>query len=553
MHLVRLSPIALLSCVCCVGLVYADPPQPTRRAAPAVARQALDDRPVALPEVEQASSEAVGLTPYAVAGLLATGLFCGLTLAGLTALAGTMLAARREETPVPDSADESPAADDASTPGEGQWNLFAKRQAMLQTLLGEADSLLKSQLRVQHLMTEHPLVLEPATPTEEIEQLAAERAIRHFLVCDDEQRLIGVISDRDLLGRAGPTAADLMTPRPHTVTPSTSLASAISLLLKHRISSLPVVRDGRPVGIVTTTDLVLSLQCTMQLLLRVAHTVQADPDWAQQRQELSRAHEELSAQKEQFVRLQHQLNEIGLRRRERCWKGLRQTADAIMATAKRLSLQLESAANLLHQQTLHLMVMAELRADPASGAASRRSLEEWLAVHLAVLQRYRTPCSLVLVRLDGLAALAARDGSDAADEFFRLATSRVRDTVRTTDQVARFDVDCLAVLLPQTVGPGAHCLGERLAALFEGENRPEQRAITIAVAALRADDTFDGLIVRTTELLGKSELIDAPRLILDETTRITIDYAESSPTEKPYEYMFDPHEALEPDATGSPL
>ncbi len=47
---------------------------------------------------------------------------------------------------------------------------------------------------------------------------------------------------------------ELMTPEPYVVSPQTEVHEAIGLLLKHRISGLPVVADGALVGIVTEQD-----------------------------------------------------------------------------------------------------------------------------------------------------------------------------------------------------------------------------------------------------------------------------------------------------------
>ena len=74
----------------------------------------------------------------------------------------------------------------------------------------------------------------------------------------DDDKLIGIISDRDVRAQAGyldstkVTAA--MTPDPKTVTPRMSVEDAARLMIEHKIGGLPVVEDGKLVGILTTTD-----------------------------------------------------------------------------------------------------------------------------------------------------------------------------------------------------------------------------------------------------------------------------------------------------------
>ena len=88
--------------------------------------------------------------------------------------------------------------------------------------------------------------------------------LRHVPVEDDEGRLLGVVSHRDLLHwmaqglakkEADPVAVKtIMTPNPITVTPQTPTLAAIALMRQHRIGCLPVLEDGRLVGIVTAYD-----------------------------------------------------------------------------------------------------------------------------------------------------------------------------------------------------------------------------------------------------------------------------------------------------------
>jgi CBS domain-containing protein len=88
--------------------------------------------------------------------------------------------------------------------------------------------------------------------------------IRHVPVEDHENRLVGLVSYRSLLrliSRGGPLKAservpvsEIMERNPITVTPDTSTLEAIALMRRHRIGCLPVVNQGRLVGLVTEHD-----------------------------------------------------------------------------------------------------------------------------------------------------------------------------------------------------------------------------------------------------------------------------------------------------------
>ncbi len=68
----------------------------------------------------------------------------------------------------------------------------------------------------------------------------------------------------------------------------------------------------------------------------------------------------------------------------------------------------------------------------------------------ARLTRYRRPCSVVLVELDGLDRLIARLGPDAADRIIPPVGQTLQRQARTSDHVARIAEGRFAVLLPET-------------------------------------------------------------------------------------------------------
>ncbi len=84
--------------------------------------------------------------------------------------------------------------------------------------------------------------------------------VRHLVVVD-KRELVGIVSDRDLggrqgaNGRAGLTVADAMTSTVVTAQAETTIRQAANLLRGHVIGCLVVVEDDKPIGIVTTTDL----------------------------------------------------------------------------------------------------------------------------------------------------------------------------------------------------------------------------------------------------------------------------------------------------------
>jgi acetoin utilization protein AcuB len=113
--------------------------------------------------------------------------------------------------------------------------------------------------------TKRVICVRPEATLGNAYELMRENAIRHLPVLDGT-RLVGIISDRDLLMFGNPVSDDelsfptlpvsrLMSKDLVTATPETTLAEAAASMLQARLDSLPIVAaDGALVGLVTTSD-----------------------------------------------------------------------------------------------------------------------------------------------------------------------------------------------------------------------------------------------------------------------------------------------------------
>lgn len=164
------------------------------------------------------------------------------------------------------------AQEDSPVPvAPGQRDLlFEKRQAIARIFSQKMAGEPKQQLPVRYLMSRNLVTTRSKMPVEKVAGLMESGRVRHVLVCSSSGRLLGIISDRDLPGRGGRTAADLMTPRPLTIPPDMAIDTAVTIMVNKHISCLPVVADESVVGVLTSTDVMLSLQSSLRILAGLA-------------------------------------------------------------------------------------------------------------------------------------------------------------------------------------------------------------------------------------------------------------------------------------------
>jgi CBS domain-containing protein len=149
-------------------------------------------------------------------------------------------------------------------------------------------------MRAMDVMTTDVITVDPDTTVRAFATLLAERGISGAPVVDSSGRLVGIISEGDLLHRAeigtaqrhrvrrrswwldhfasdlardyvkshGRTVNDIMTRDVVTVTEDTELAEVAALLETKRIKRVPVMRDGKVVGIISRANIVRALGAT---------------------------------------------------------------------------------------------------------------------------------------------------------------------------------------------------------------------------------------------------------------------------------------------------
>ncbi len=153
--------------------------------------------------------------------------------------------------------------------------IFAKRQATLAILNNQLGMAGFGAMQAQHLMSKDVQCVSSATSIADVRELMAQ-GVRHLLVSDDGARLCGVISDRDLAKASTGTAEDIMTPNPVTAAPDAPISGIVTMMMRRRISCVPIITNSSIAGILTTTDLMIALQCTLQVIHSIGEAVESN-------------------------------------------------------------------------------------------------------------------------------------------------------------------------------------------------------------------------------------------------------------------------------------
>lgn len=118
-----------------------------------------------------------------------------------------------------------------------------------------------STLKVSDLMTRSPVTCTPDATVTEAARTMRENRISSVAITEDGA-LVGIVTTRDLTarvlaeGRPGDTpVSDVMTREVQALSPESLGSDILHMMLERRIGHLPVVRDGKLLGIITQTDL----------------------------------------------------------------------------------------------------------------------------------------------------------------------------------------------------------------------------------------------------------------------------------------------------------
>ena len=127
-------------------------------------------------------------------------------------------------------------------------------------------------MKIKTLMIPDPITITEKASIQEAIEIMKENSIRHLPVVGKNHVLKGLVTLADLKIGFIPSMVgdvslkDLMIQDPVTVDPNDYIEIAAQLIYKHKIGGMPVVKDGKLVGIITQTDILRAFIDMMGIL-----------------------------------------------------------------------------------------------------------------------------------------------------------------------------------------------------------------------------------------------------------------------------------------------
>jgi diguanylate cyclase (GGDEF)-like protein len=175
---------------------------------------------------------------------------------------------------------------------------------------------------------------------------------------------------------------------------------------------------------------------------------------------------------------------------------------ALRRQRRRLEKQVEERTQDLMQANAELQRLAST--DPLTGLLNRRRFEEFALAEIERAQRYGRPLSLLLLDLDHFKRINDLHGHSVGDVALKEAAKRLQAAVRSTDRVARYGGEEMAVLLPETPGPIAQELAERVRRAI-GDMPMAHEGLQLRVTASLGVTEFQITDADLTQLIDRSD------------------------------------------------
>jgi CBS domain-containing protein len=114
-------------------------------------------------------------------------------------------------------------------------------------------------MTAKNIMTSEVVTVSPSATVKQAAGLLTREQISGAPVIDRQGRIVGILSEADIVAKHGARVKDIMSKIVSSVDEETSIEEMASLMTAEKISRLPVLRGKKLVGIVSRADLVAAV------------------------------------------------------------------------------------------------------------------------------------------------------------------------------------------------------------------------------------------------------------------------------------------------------
>lgn len=144
--------------------------------------------------------------------------------------------------------------------------------------------------------------------------------------------------------------------------------------------------------------------------------------------------------------------------------------------------------------------------DYLTGLKTRGYFEQQLELEIKRCERKKTPLALIMIDIDFFKPLNDRYGHHVGDQVLRDVASLLTKDMREVDTVARYGGEEFVIILPETSGPGALSVAERLRHSIEGSRffagapgSVEHLTISLGIAIYENDARFKRELIQAAD------------------------------------------------------
>jgi len=161
------------------------------------------------------------------------------------------------------------------------------------------------------------------------------------------------------------------------------------------------------------------------------------------------------------------------------------------------------------------------RLDVLTRLPNRRYVEEQVTAHLAELERFDQYFGVMMIDLEGFAAVNDKFGRESGDDVLRMISRTWFLAGRPFDTVARWEDDRFAVIGVHLDREGLRCMAERFMMLLSKLLRPWDRSAlgvgaSVGAAMVQRGDTTESILLRAEKALTEAKLGGGGKLVIGE-------------------------------------